>query len=85
MYIYMFSKLKCFHGFKSITHTFECKKDSFPSVGRRHKKERPKPLFMYYQYVDLPGKVCFNQCMQLFYREVGSTCFFNLCIRCFVF
>ena len=46
MYIYMFSKLKCFHGFKSITHTFECKKDSFPSVGRRYKKERPKPLFM---------------------------------------
>ena len=33
----------------------------------------------------LPGKVCFNQCMQLFYREVGSTCFFNLCISCFVF
>ena len=46
MYIYMFSKLKCFHGFKSITHTFECKKDDFPSVGRRYKKERPKPLFM---------------------------------------
>ena len=44
--IYMFSKLKCFHGFKSIIHTFECKKDIFPSVGRRYKKERPKPLFM---------------------------------------
>ena len=42
----MFSKLKCFHGFKSITHTFECKKDNFPSVRRKYKKERPKPLFM---------------------------------------
>ena len=38
----MFSKLKCFHGFKSITHTFECKKDSFPSVGRRYMRISPK-------------------------------------------
>ena len=32
--------------FKSITHAFECKKDNFPSVRRKYKKERPKPLFM---------------------------------------
>ena len=29
-----------------VTHTFECKKDNFPSVRRKYKKERPKPLFM---------------------------------------